>query len=116
MLRAADRYAYTGCGSTADSYLFYLGDELILIHIGKSFSVECRSRTNSWPLSSRTFPLGPCPPGSLSSWLIPAVVYEPVNSRRSAAYSQQTRRRGRGPETYSQESLLDSPTAIYSLC
>jgi hypothetical protein len=25
VLRAADRYAYTGCGSTAYCYLFYLG-------------------------------------------------------------------------------------------
>jgi hypothetical protein len=39
MLRAADRYAYTGSGSTAYCYLFYLGDEQILIHIGKC----CRS-------------------------------------------------------------------------
>jgi hypothetical protein len=39
LLRAADRYAYTGCGSTAYCYLFYLGDEQILIHIAKC----CRS-------------------------------------------------------------------------
>ena len=39
MLRAADRYAYTGSGSTAYCYLFYLGNEQILIHIGKC----CRS-------------------------------------------------------------------------
>jgi hypothetical protein len=32
VLHAADRYAYTGCGSTACS-LFYLGSELILIDI-----------------------------------------------------------------------------------
>jgi hypothetical protein len=31
---------------------FYLGDELILIHIRKSFPVECLSRANSWSLSS----------------------------------------------------------------
>src|SRR5579859_6892447 len=32
---------------------------------------------------------GSCPAGSLSSWPIPAVVYEPANSNRHAAYSQQ---------------------------
>src|SRR5271154_1611888 len=41
VLRAVDRYAYTGCGSTAYCYPFCLGDEQILIHIRK----PSRSRT-----------------------------------------------------------------------
>ena len=52
LLRVVDRYAYTGCESTAYSYLFYLRDEQILIDIRK----PCRSRTcparYSWSLSS----------------------------------------------------------------
>ena len=52
LLRAADRYAYTGCGSTAYYYLFYLGSELILIDIRKPFrSSTCLVRY-SWSLSS----------------------------------------------------------------
>src|SRR5277367_6524081 len=51
MLRAADRYAYTGCGSTAYCYLFYLGDEQILIHIRK----PCRTSTCLVRIA------GPCP-------------------------------------------------------
>jgi hypothetical protein len=51
LLRAADGYAYTGCGSTAYCYLFYLGDEQILIHIGKS----CRSSACLVRIA------GPCP-------------------------------------------------------
>jgi hypothetical protein len=50
-LRAADRYAYTGCGSTAYCYLFYLRDEQILIDIGKS----CRSSACLVRIA------GPCP-------------------------------------------------------
>src|ERR1700757_1899901 len=83
------------------------GDKRILIHIEK----PCRSRTCLvrlagpcpavpapvqlvsvqlyLPLSSCTCPAGSCPAGSLSSWLIPAGVYEPANSHRNAAYSQQ---------------------------
>jgi len=49
----------------------------------KTLSVENLSHANSWSLSSCA-----CPAGSLSSWLIPAVVYEPANSNRHAAYSQ----------------------------
>src|SRR5271155_2054350 len=51
MLRAADRYAYTGCGSTAYCYLFYLGDEQILIHIRK----PCRTSACLVRIA------GPCP-------------------------------------------------------
>src|SRR5271156_4992202 len=51
MLRAADRYAYTGCGSTACCYLFYLGDEQILIHIRK----PCRTSACLVRIA------GPCP-------------------------------------------------------
>jgi hypothetical protein len=51
LLRAADRYAYTGCGSTAYCYLFYLRDEQILIDIRKS----CRSSACLVRIA------GPCP-------------------------------------------------------
>ena len=51
VLRAADRYAYTGCGSTAYCYLFYLGDEQILIDIRK----PCRSSACLVRIA------GPCP-------------------------------------------------------
>src|SRR5271155_3556691 len=51
MLRAADRYAYTSCGSTAYCYLFYLGDEQILVDIRKS----CRSSACLVRIA------GPCP-------------------------------------------------------
>jgi len=78
LLRAADRYAYTDCGSTAYCYLFYPGDEQILIHIRK----PCRSRTCLVRIA------GSCPAGSLSSWPIPAVVYEPANHNRNAVCSQ----------------------------
>src|SRR5271163_4336490 len=54
----------------------------------KTLSVENLSRANSWSLSSCACPAGSCPAGSLSSWPIPAVVYEPANSNRHAAYSQ----------------------------
>jgi hypothetical protein len=54
----------------------------------KILSVECLSRANSWPLSSCAFPAGSCPAGSLSSWSIPAVVYEPANDHRNAACLQ----------------------------
>src|SRR5271155_1405210 len=50
VLRAADRYAYTGCGSTAYCYLFYLGSANTYTH-RKILSVENLSRTNSWSLS-----------------------------------------------------------------
>jgi hypothetical protein len=76
LLRAADRYAYTGCGSTAYCYLFYLRDEQILIHIEKS----CRSSACLVRIT------GPCSAGSLSSWSIPAVVYEPANHHRDAQH------------------------------
>jgi len=49
--RSADRYAYAGCGSTAYCYLFYLGDEQILIDIRK----PCR------PSASLVRIAGPCP-------------------------------------------------------
>ena len=55
----------------------------------KILSVENLSRANSWSLSSCACPAGSCPAGSLSSCLIPAVVYEPANGNRHAAYSQQ---------------------------
>ena len=57
----------------------------------KTLSVENLSRANSWSLSSCacSCPAGSCPAGSLSSWPIPAGVYEPANSNRNAAYSQQ---------------------------
>src|SRR5271154_3152416 len=51
VLRAADRYAYTGCGSTAYCYLFYLGDEQILIDIRK----PCRTSACLVRIA------GPCP-------------------------------------------------------
>src|SRR5271154_215518 len=51
LLRAADRYAYTGCGSTAYCYLFYLGDEQILIDIRK----PCRTSACLVRIA------GPCP-------------------------------------------------------
>src|ERR1700722_17607676 len=51
LLRAADRYAYTGCGSTAYCYRFYLGNEQILIDIGK----PCRTSACLVRIA------GPCP-------------------------------------------------------
>ena len=45
----------------------------------KTLSVENLSRANSWSLSSCACPY---PAESLSSWPIPAVVYEPANSNR----------------------------------
>jgi hypothetical protein len=70
LLRAADRYAYTGCGSTAYCYLFYLGDEQILVHIGKSCRLSaCLVRI-----------AGPCPAEYTS-----VRVYELANSNRNAA-------------------------------
>ena len=82
--------------------IYSTGDEQILIHKRK----PCRSRTclvriaGPCPavpapvqlylsLSSCACPAGSCPAGSLSSWPIPAGVYEPANSHRNAAYSQQ---------------------------
>src|SRR5947208_13095464 len=53
--------------------IYSTGDEQILIHKRK----PCRSRTCLVRIA-----------GSLSSWAIPAVVYEPANSNRDAAYSQ----------------------------
>jgi len=44
---------------------------------------------SSWSLSSYAFPAGSCPAGSLSSWSIPADVYEPANCNRNAACTQQ---------------------------
>src|SRR5947208_12550807 len=88
LLRAADRYAYTDCGSTAYCYLFYWGRANTYTQ-KKTLSVENLSRANSWSLSSCACPAGSCPAESLSSWPIPAVVYEPANSNRHAAYSQQ---------------------------
>ena len=61
----------------------------------KTLSVENLSRANSWSLSSCACPAGSCPAGSLSSWPIPAVVYEPANSNRHAAYSQHPRHQPR---------------------
>src|SRR2546423_6440805 len=72
--------------------IYSTGDEQILIHIRK----PCRSRTCLVRIA------GPCPavpvqlvPAQLglSSWPIPAVVYEPANSHRNAAYSQHLRPR-----------------------
>src|SRR5271170_1332551 len=51
VLRAADRYAYTGCGSTACCYLFYLGNDQILIDIRK----PCRTSACLVRIA------GPCP-------------------------------------------------------
>ena len=68
--------------------IYSTGDEQILIHKGK----PCRSRTCLVRIA------GPCPavpvqlvPAQLglSSWPIPAVVYEPANHHRNAAYTQQ---------------------------
>src|SRR5438477_7721153 len=97
LLRAADRYAYTGCGSTACCYLFYWGRANTYTH-KETLSVENLSRANSWSLSSCACPCPAVPvpvqlvPAQLglSSWPIPAVVYEPANSNRNAAYSQHT--------------------------
>ena len=66
LLRAADRYAYTGCGSTAYCYLFYWGRANTYTQ-KKTLSVENLSRANSWSLSSCACPAGSCPAGSLSS-------------------------------------------------
>src|SRR5271155_3689458 len=60
LLRAADRYAYNGCGSTAYCYLFYLRDEQILIHIENS----CRSSACLVRIA------GPCP--AVPFQLVPA--------------------------------------------
>src|SRR5207248_4877813 len=66
VLRAADRYAYTDCGSTAYCYLFYWGRANTYTH-KKTLSVENLSRANSWSLSSCACPAGSCPAGSFSS-------------------------------------------------
>src|SRR5271155_2161265 len=42
LLHAADRYAYTGCGSTAYFLSFYLRDEQILIDIRKPCRTSAR--------------------------------------------------------------------------
>ena len=79
VLRAADRYAYISCGSTAYCYLFYLGDEKILIHIRKPcWSSACLVRI-AGPFSAVPFQLRYTNVGT----------YEPANSHRDAAYSQQ---------------------------
>src|SRR5436305_6009760 len=57
VLRAADRYAYTGCGSTAYCYLFYWGRANTYTQ-KKTLSVENLSRANSWSLSSCACPSG----------------------------------------------------------
>src|SRR2546421_3636794 len=83
LLRAADRYAYTGCGSTAYCYLIYWGRANTYTH-KKTLSVECLSRANSWSLSGCACPCPAVPVQlvptqlSLSSWPIPAGVYEPA--------------------------------------
>src|SRR5277367_5147492 len=87
MLRAADRYAYTGCGSTAYCYLFYLGDEQILIHIRKPCRTSACLVRIAGPCPAVPFQLVPVQL-SLSSWPMPAVVYEPANHHRNAAYTQ----------------------------
>ena len=51
VLRAADRYAYTGCGSTAYCYLFYWGRANTYAQ-KNPLSVENLSRANSWFLPS----------------------------------------------------------------
>jgi len=73
VLRAADRYAYTSCGSTAYYCLFYLKDGQILIDIG-----------NSCPSSACLVRIaGPCP--TVPFQLVPAWlsirVYERANSK-----------------------------------
>src|SRR5271154_6358817 len=88
-------------------YLFYLGDEQILIHIGKSCrSSACLVRIagpcpavpfqlclSSWFLSSCAFPAGSCP--AVPFQLVPVQlcltnvrVYGPANRRRNAACTQ----------------------------
>src|ERR1700722_20099618 len=59
MLRAANRYAYTGCGSTAYCYLFYLGDELILIHIRNPFRSSASLVRIAGPCPAEPFQLVP---------------------------------------------------------
>src|SRR5436305_2853300 len=66
MLRAADRYAYTDCGSTAYSYLFYWGRANTYTQ-KKTLSVENLSRANSWSLSSCA-----CPCPAVPVQLVPA--------------------------------------------
>src|SRR5271156_539369 len=91
MLRAADRYAYTGCGSTVYCYLFYLGDEQILIDIRK----PCRSRACLVRIA------GPCPaepfqlvPAQLG--LSPAGLYQLwCTSLRIATDTRPTRNRAK---------------------
>src|SRR4051794_40972453 len=60
MLCTADRYAYTGCGSTACCLSILLGDEQIPIHKRK----PCRSRTCLLRIA------GPCP--AVPAQLVPA--------------------------------------------
>src|SRR5436190_16220024 len=69
LLRAADRYAYTGCGSTAYCYLFYWGRANTYTQ-KKILSVENLSRANSWSLSSCACPAGSCP--AVPVQLVPA--------------------------------------------
>jgi hypothetical protein len=57
VLRAADRYVYTSCGSTAYCYILPEGRANTYRH-RKILSVECLSRVNSWSLSSCAFPAG----------------------------------------------------------
>jgi hypothetical protein len=50
----------------------------------KTLSDECLSRANSWSLSSCAFPAGSCPADCTR-----VQAYDPANSNRHAAYSQQ---------------------------
>ena len=57
VLRAAHRYAYSGCGSTAYSYLPRKRADTY--RHKKTLSVECLSRAISWSLPAEPFQLVP---------------------------------------------------------
>src|ERR1700722_11575979 len=95
VLRAADRYAYTGCGSTAYGYLFYLGDELILIHIRNPFRSSAGLVRIAGPCPAEPFQLVPAhlglsPAGSFQLW---------YTNLRIATEAQPTRNKTQGPRS-----------------